>query len=136
MSERTSNGGIRIVGKLNKGIYPITGATIEYRSAGPSDAVPATADRTRLELAGSRSEKVAYRKGADEVAFTISPENVRNLDGKVLWYRWTIAYDRGGSQKIEETEIHRTGADEAGLPRAADNLGPDASVALPGAPYR
>ena len=133
LSERVSGGGIRIIGKLNTGIYPITGATIEYRSAAVSDPMPATPDedgRTLL-LSNPRATKVNYRKGAGEVAFTIDGDAARGLRDKVLWYRWIIAYDRGGSTRTESTNIHRTSLEEAGLPRSAGSPGPDASVALP-----
>ena len=138
MSERVSGGGIRIVGQLNPGIYPITGASIEYRSAGPSDAVPATSETggKGLVLTGAHSEKVEYRKGAKTVTFTIGADAARNLRDKVLWYRWTIGYDRNGSPASEVSEIHRTSLEEAGLPRDAWNPGPDSSVALPSARRR
>jgi hypothetical protein len=95
--------------------------------------VPATADDSgkRLELAGARSQKVNYRKGAREVVYTIDADAARGLRGKVLWYRWIITYDKGGSARTDATEVHRTSLEEAGLPRAADAPGPDASVALP-----
>ena len=65
MSER-AGGGIRLVGKLNEGIYPITKVTLEYRLAGVSDAVPAIAGESTggLQLTEPRSAKGSYRKGA------------------------------------------------------------------------
>lgn len=129
LSERTGGGGMRLVGRLEQGIYPIKRASIEYRSADVSDAVPAVpGERGELELAGARSEKVPYRSGASEVVFDIGPDAARGLRDKVLWYRWTIEYDRGGSLRADRTDIHRASLDEAGLPRAAGNPGPDASV--------
>lgn len=138
LSERTDRGGIRIVGRLNQGIYPITRASIQYRTAGASDPVPATtADNGRdLVLVGPRTEKVAYRKGATEVSFTVDPEAARALGDKVIWYRWIIDYDRGGSPRTEATAIHRTSVAEAGLPRATAEPGPDSSVVMPGARQR
>ncbi|HEY2774595.1 MAG TPA: hypothetical protein VGK20_11170 [Candidatus Binatia bacterium] len=129
MSERSDNGGLRIVGKVDPGIYPITKATIQYRLAGPSDPVPADAVSGRLELAKPRSETVPYRKGSNQVSFSIDGEAVRALVGKVIWYRWTLEYSRGGSSGSDITEIHRTSLEEAGLPRAPYTPGPDASVA-------
>lgn len=131
MSERTGGGGIRIIGKLETGVFAITRATIQYRTAGPSDAVPAAPAGSRLELTGARSEKVAYRKGAGEVVFAIDADAARNLRGKVLWYRWIIEYDRNGSPFTDVSDIHRTSIEEAGVPRAASTPGPDTSVALP-----
>lgn len=131
MSQR-AGAGLRLVGRLNQGIYPITRATVQYRIADVSDAVPATSEGGRgLELLSPRSTKVPYRKGADEVVFTVDGDAARALRGKVLWYRWIIAYDRGGSERTDVTAIHRTSLDEAGLPRAAGNPGPDMSVAEP-----
>lgn len=137
-SERSNDGGIRIIGKLEKGIYPITRATLQYKIATPSDSVPATvaAGGKSLELLGARSEKVAYRKGADQVVFEVNPEAARGLRGKVLWYRWVIEYDRGGSSRIDATDVHRTSLEEAGLPRAAGSPGPDSSVGLPSSVHR
>lgn len=133
MSQRTVGGGLRLVGKVDPGIYPITRATIEYRSAGVSDAVPAVVDPSskRFELTGSRSEPVKYARGSSEVVFVVSPQNARTLQGKSLWYRWTLTYDKGGSMRTDQTEIHRTSLEEAGVPRDVGALGPDASVALP-----
>jgi len=137
-SARSSDGGIRIIGKLEKGIYPITRATIQYKIATPSDSVPATvtAGGKSLELMGGRSEKVAYRKGADEVVFGVDPDAARGLRGKVLWYRWIIEYDRGGSVRLDATDLHRTSLEEAGLPRSAGSPGPDSSVGLPSSTRR
>ncbi len=131
MSERIGGGGLRLIGKLEKGIYPITRATLQYRSVGPSDPVPAGNGEDGLELTNARSEKVAYRKGADEVTFAIDADSARGLRGKVLWYRWIIEYDRNGSPRRDVTAIHRTSLEEAGLPRAAGTPGPDSSVGLP-----
>lgn len=131
LSERTDGGGVRLLGRLNLGIYPIKRAAIEYKTAGVSDAVPATTVDGELELTGARTEKVAYRSGAADVAFDVSPEAARNLRDKVIWYRWIIEYDRGGSLRADRTAIHRTSLEEAGLPRAAGNPGPDASVVPP-----
>jgi len=129
LSERTGGGGMRLVGRLEQGIYPIKRASIEYKSAGVSDPVPAApGERGELELTGARSEKVPYRGGASEVVFDIGPDAARGLRDKVLWYRWTIEYDRGGTLRADRTDIHRASLDEAGLPRAAGNPGPDASV--------
>jgi hypothetical protein len=138
LSKRTDHGGIRIIGRLNQGIYPVTRATIQYRTAGVSDPVPATtADNGRdMVLVSPRSEKVAYRKGSPEVSFTVDPEAARALGDKVIWYRWIIDYDQGGSARSQITAIHRTSVEEAGLPRAAGEPGPDSSVALPGARRR
>ena len=131
MSERTAGGGIRIVGRVDPGIYPITGATLEYRVAGPSEDAPTAPDQGGgLMLAGARTAKVQYEKGSHEVAYTIEPGGMRNLGDKVLWYRWLLGYERG-SQRVDATEVHRTSADEAGLPRAPGSPGPDASVATP-----
>lgn len=132
MSERVG-GGIRIVGKLNEGIYPITKVTLEYRLAGVSDAVPAIAGQSTggLQLTEPRTAKGTYRKGAKEVSYTIDADDARSLRDKVLWYRWYITYDRGGSERIDATSIHRTSMDEAGLPRSIGTPGPDASVAVP-----
>jgi len=133
MSERVRGGGIRIVGKLNIGIYPITRAVLEYRITDVSDPVPTTPDESgrRLVLSGARASKVDYRKGSGDVSFTLDADAARNLRGKVLWYRWLVTYQRGGSEGIEVTEIHRTSLEEAGLPRDAGSPGPDSSVALP-----
>jgi len=133
MSERVRGGGIRIVGKLNMGIYPITRAVLEYKIADVSDPVPATPDERgrALVLTGARSTKVDYRKGSGDVSYTIDGDAARNLRGKVLWYRWLVTYQRGGSEGLEATEIHRTSVEEAGLPRDPGSPGPDSSVALP-----
>lgn len=131
-SERTSGGGIRIIGQVDPGIYPITRAAIEYRIAGASEAPPTAPDATgRLALPGARSEQVKYQKGAKSVAYSIDADAVRNLRDKVIWYRWLVTYDRGGSPRIDATDVHRTSAEEAGLPRAVGAPGPDTSVALP-----
>jgi hypothetical protein len=128
LSQRSASGGIRLVGRLEPGIYPIRRAAIEYRTAAVSDAVPAVAgERGVLEL-GGRTEKVPYRAGMTEVTFDVGPDAARSLRDKVLWYRWIVEYDRGGSLRTDRTDIHRTSYDEAGLPRAAGNPGPDASV--------
>lgn len=131
-SERTAAGGIRIIGRLDPGIHPITRASIEYRLAGPSDAPPTSPDPSgRLALAGARSEQVRYEKGSKEVVYAIDPRAVRNLGDKVIWYRWIITYNRGGSAKADVTDVLRTSAEEAGLPRSVTTPGPDTSVALP-----
>ena len=133
LSERTENGGLRLVGKLDPGIYPVTRAMLEYRTAGPSDAPPTvTAPGGGLTLAAARSEKVAYRKGADEVVFNIEGDAARSLRGKVLWYRWIVEYGSGSTA----TDIHRTSLEEAGVPRSATTPGPDTSIALPSARRR
>ncbi len=129
-SERAA-GGIRLVGRLNVGIYPITRVTLEYRIADASDPVPAVNENGRLTLSGPRTDRGQYRKGAEEVSYAIDANAARALQGKVLWYRWVISYDRGGSVRTDATAIHRTSLDEAGLPRAPGNPGPDSSVALP-----
>jgi hypothetical protein len=130
MSERVGSG-IRIVGKLNEGIYPVTRVTLEYRLADASDAVPAIPGPGTggMQLTEPRTAKGTYRKGSKEVSYTI--DDARSLRDKVIWYRWNIAYDRGGTEKIDATSIHRTSIDEAGLPRSIGTPGPDASVALP-----
>lgn len=131
MSQR-AGAGLRLVGRLNQGIYPITRATVQYRIADVSDPVPAsTAEGDGLQLTNARSTKVNYRKGAEEVVYTVDGDAARALRGKVLWYRWIVTYDRGGSERTDVTAIHRTSLDEAGLPRAAGNPGPDMSVAEP-----
>ncbi|HXC52838.1 MAG TPA: hypothetical protein VN634_18275 [Candidatus Limnocylindrales bacterium] len=128
MSERTDSGGLRLIGKLDPGIYPITRATLEYRTAGPSDAPPTVpAPSGGLALASPRSEKVAYRKGADEIVFNVEGDAARSLRGKVLWYRWILEY--GSSSNA--TDVYRTSLEEAGVPRSATTPGPDSSVALP-----
>lgn len=132
LSERTSSGGVRIIGRLEKGIYPIQRVSIEYRTAGPSDAVPAaTGEDGRLDLLDARSEKVAYRKGADDVTFDVSADAARSLGEKVIWYRWIVDYDRNGSLRSDRTDIYRTSVDEAGHPRSAVSPGPDTSVVAP-----
>lgn len=131
MSQR-AGAGLRLVGRLNQGIYPITRATVQYRIADVSDPVPAsTAEGDGLQLVNARSTKVPYRKGADDVVFTIDGDAARALGDKVLWYRWIITYDRGGSERTDVTAIHRTSLPEAGLPRAAGRPGPDMSVVQP-----
>jgi hypothetical protein len=130
-SERVG-GGIRLIGVLDKGIYPITRVTLEYKTASPSETAPTvTSPGGKLALANARAEKVAYRKGADEVSFTISADAARSLANKVLWYRWIVEYDRNGSMYNDVTDVHRTSIDEAGLPRSPGTPGPDSSVALP-----
>lgn len=126
-----AGGGIRLVGKLNVGIYPITRVTLEYRVADASDSVPATTEGGRLVLSNPRTDRGQYRKGAEEVSYAIDANAARALEGKVLWYRWILTYDRNGSARTEATPIHRTSLDEAGLPRAPGNPGPDSSVAPP-----
>ncbi|MFN2376456.1 MAG: hypothetical protein ABR538_07955 [Candidatus Binatia bacterium] len=131
MSQR-AGAGLRLVGQLNQGIYPITRATVQYRIADVSDPVPASTEAgDGFQLTNARSTKVPYRKGADEVVFTVDGDAARALRDKVLWYRWIITYDRGGSERTDVTAIHRTSLAEAGLPRAAGRLGPDMSVAQP-----
>ena len=131
-SERTQGGGLRLIGKLDPGIHPVTRASIEYRTTGPADAPPTVAaPGGGLALAGARSEKVAYRKGSNEVTFDIGGDSARSLAGKVLWYRWVIEYGSGGSAYNTVTDVHRTSLEEAGAPRSASTPGPDASVALP-----
>lgn len=132
-SQRIRGGGIRLIGRLNRGIYPLTGATIQYRSAGVSDSVPATTDPKgqTLVLANPGSSKGAYRKDDDLVEYVIDGADVRRLGDKVIWYRWIIDYDRGGSRRSEATDIHRTSYEEAGLPRDPGSPGPDSSVGLP-----
>lgn len=129
-SER-AGGGIRLTGKLSAGIWPITRVTLEYRIADPSDPVPATGEDGVLVMSNARSTRVDYRKGSESVSYTIDANAARALQGKVLWYRWIVTYDRKGSVRTDVTEIHRTSLDEAGLPRAPGNPGPDSSVALP-----
>lgn len=129
LSERTSSGGIRILGRLENGIYPIERVSIEYRTAGPSDPVPAMrGDDGKLDLNDARTEKVPYRKGSDSVAFDVSADAARSLGEKVIWYRWIVDYDRGGSTRSDRTDIHRTSVAEAGHPRSATSPGPDTSV--------
>lgn len=130
LSQRTAGGGIRLVGRMEAGIYPVTRVAIEYRTAEVSAAVPAApGEDGPFELVDARREKVATRSGAKEVTFDIGPDAARGLGDKVVWYRWIVEYDRGGSLRTDRTAIHRTSAAEAGLPRAAANPGPDASVA-------
>ena len=129
LSERTENGGLRLIGKLEDGIYPVSRATLEYRTAGPSDAAPtAVASGGGMALANARSEKVAYRKGADAVVFDIEGDGARSLRGKVLWYRWVLEYDRGGSPYKNVTDVYRASLEEAGVPRSATTPGPDSSI--------
>jgi len=135
MSERVG-GGIRIVGRLEKGIYPITRATLQYKIGSPSEPVPASPASNVLELQGGHAENVSYRNGDDEVAFTIDGDAARALRGKVLWYRWIIEYGRGGGADSHRTDLHRTSLEEAGLPRSAGTPGPDSSVALPSSARR
>jgi hypothetical protein len=123
-SERTS-GGVRLVGKLHEGAYPITNVQLQYRLAGFSDAPPTiAAGSTGLQLAEPRTTAATYRKGSKEVSYTVDAGHLR---GKVLWYRWLVSYSGG----VDATDIHRTSLDEAGLPRAAGTPGPDTSIALP-----
>ena len=127
-SERIS-GGIRLVGKLEKGIYPINNIVLEYRTASLSEPAPTVVGQGgKLMLASPRSEKIAYRKGADEVSFSIGADAARSLAGKVLWYRWVVQY---GSGYADATDVHRTSLDEAGLPRSPGTPGPDSSIAPP-----
>ncbi len=131
-SERTG-GGIRIVGKVNEGIYPITNVTLQYTLAGFSDAPPAVPGGSAgLQLTEPRSVKGSYRKGSKEVSYTIDGDAARVLRDKVIWYRWIVAYE-GGS---DATDIHRTSLEEAGLPRAVGTPGPDTSIALPSSARR
>lgn len=125
-SERTG-GGIRLVGKLHEGIYPITNVTLQYRLAGFSDAPPAVPGQGGLQLTEPRTAKGVYRKGAKEVSYTIDGEAARSMRDKVLWYRWIVTYEGG----VDATDIHRTSLEEAGLPRATGTPGPDTSIALP-----
>jgi len=131
-SQRTDGGGLRIIGRLDPGIYPITRTAIEYTIAEASSAPPATPDETgkRYLLTGSRTESVSWRKGSNEVPYTISADAARRLSGKVVWYRWIVEYDRG-SLASTETDVHRTSLEEAGLPRSASTPGPDGSIAMP-----
>jgi hypothetical protein len=122
-SERTG-GGIRLVGKLHEGIYPITNVTLQYRLADFSDAPPAAPGSGGLQLTTPRTAPGTYRKGSKEVSYSIAAEHLR---GKVIWYRWLVSYSGG----VDATDIHRTSLDEAGLPRAAGTPGPDTSIALP-----
>lgn len=132
LSERTPSGGIRLIGRIEGGLYPIQRASIEYRTAGPSEQVPAdSGENGKLDLIGGRTEKVAYRKGAQEITFDISAETTRNLGDKVIWYRWVLDYDKNGSLRSDRTDIHRTSVDEAGHPRSTTSPGPDASVVAP-----
>ena len=125
-SERVG-GGIRIVGKLHEGIYPVTGVTLQYKLAGFSDAPPAAPGEGGLQLTDARSAKGTYKKGSKEVSYTIDADAARSLRDKVIWYRWIIASEGG----TDATDIHRTSLDEAGLPRATGTPGPDTSIALP-----
>ena len=122
-SERTG-GGVRLVGKLHEGIYPITNVTLQYRLADFSDAPPAAPGSGGLQLTTPRTAPGTYRKGSKEVSYSIAAEHLR---GKVIWYRWLVSYSGG----VDATDIHRTSLDEAGLPRAAGTPGPDTSIALP-----
>ena len=131
-SERTEGGGLRIVGRLDPGIYPITRTAIEYTIAEASAAPPVSLDETgkRYLLTGSRTESVSFRKGSNEVPYTISADSARRLAGKVVWYRWLVEYE-GGGMGSTETDVHRTSIEEAGLPRSASTPGPDGSIAMP-----
>jgi hypothetical protein len=130
MSQRTSDGGLRLIGKLDPGIHPVMRATLEWRTAAPEDAPPTIAGAGgRLVLATPRSEKVTYRKGANEVAYEVGGDGARSLRGKVLWYRWILEYTSGGSAYNTVTDVHRTSLEEAGQPRSAGTPGPDSSVA-------
>jgi hypothetical protein len=122
-SERTG-GGVRLVGKLHEGVYPITNVQLQYRLAAFSDAPPTVAGGTGLQLAEPRTTPGTYRKGSKEVSYTIAADNLR---GKVLWYRWLVSYAGG----VDATDIHRTSLDEAGVPRSAGTPGPDTSIAQP-----
>jgi hypothetical protein len=125
-SERVG-GGIRIVGKLNEGIYPITNVTLQYKLAGFSDAPPALPGQGGLQLTEPRTAKGSYRKGSKEVSYVIDADAARSLRDKVFWYRWVVTYQGG----VDVTAIHRTSLEEAGLPRSAGTPGPDSSIALP-----
>ncbi len=131
-SERADGGGLRIIGRLDPGIYPITRTAIEYTIAEASDAPPVSPDESgkRYLLTGSRTESVAWRKGSTEVPYTISADAARRLAGKVIWYRWLVEYE-GPGPGTTETDVHRTSVDEAGLPRSASTPGPDGSIAMP-----
>jgi hypothetical protein len=132
MSERAGNG-LRLVGRINQGIYPITGVSLQWRTTGFADSVPGIPGEAPggMVLAEPRSTKVNYRKGANEVSYDIGADAARGLRDKVIWYRWLVTYDHGGTPRIDATAIHRTSIEEAGLPRATGTPGPDTSVALP-----
>lgn len=129
LSQRTSGGGLRLVGRVETGTFPILGAQVEYRTADPSDPPPAATEGGEFELTGARTQKVDVRKGAEDVSFSIDPEAARRLGDKVIWYRWTIRYGRGGGERASRTAIHRTSLEEAGVPRDPSQPGPDSSVA-------
>jgi hypothetical protein len=132
-SQRSPDGGIRLVAFVEPGIYPITRAAIEYRTGEPGDLPPTMPDATGkdIQLAGARSDAAPYDKGSREIPYRIGPAAVRDLGNKVIWYRWSLEYDRNGKPSAVHSPIHRSSALEAGLPRAPDVLGPDASIALP-----
>jgi len=132
-SQRSSDGGIRLVALVEPGIYPITRAAIEYRTADPGELPPTMPDASGkgVQLAGARSDAAPYDKGSREIPYRIGPAAVRDLGNKVIWYRWSLEYDRNGKPSVVHSPIHRSSALEAGLPRASDVLGPDASIALP-----
>lgn len=124
-SERTADGGIRLIGRLETGKYPISGAEIEYRTAEASDPPPVTTSGREFELSGATKRKGEFSKSEPVVTFTIAPDAARRLGDKVVWYRWTVLYGSGSAR----TAVHRTSVAEAGLPRAANEPGPDSSVA-------
>lgn len=131
-SERTDGGGLRIVGRLDPGIYPITRTAIEYTIAEASEAPPVSPDESgkRYLLTGSRTEAVSWRKGSNDLPYTIPADSLRRLAGKVVWYRWLVEYEGPGTGSTE-TDVHRTSVEEAGLPRSASTPGPDGSIAMP-----
>jgi len=132
-SQRSPDGGIRLVAFVEPGIYPITRAAIEYRTGEPGDLPPTMPDATGkgIQLAGARSDTAPYDKGTREIPYRIKTTTVHDLKNKVIWYRWSLEYDRNGKSITVHSPIHRSSALEAGLPRAPDVLGPDASIALP-----
>lgn len=132
-SRRDADGGLTIIAAVQIGLYPVVASRVEYRVAAPSDPPPIAVDEegTELALQSPTTESVSPARESGEIAFRVSPAAVRGLGDKLLWYRWILTYDRNGSERTLASAIHRTSAAEAGLPRAADVAGPDASVALP-----
>ncbi|HYC00539.1 MAG TPA: hypothetical protein VEC57_15505 [Candidatus Limnocylindrales bacterium] len=130
-SHMTSNG-LRIAAKLDAGTYRFTDVSISIATADAGDPAPYTmSPEGKAMLAATSTEKGRFDPKEEEVEFTIGRGGLGKIGNKVVWYRWTIRFDRDGEIGTVQSPIYRTSRDEAGLPRAATAPGPDISVVPP-----
>ena len=121
--------GLRIAAKIDPGTYPLKDVAVSIATTDAGDPAPTTIDETgKPALAATSTEKGRFDSKDEEIEFTIGRGGLAKIKDRVVWYRWTVRYDRDGTLRMLQSPIFRTSRDEAGLPRAAEQPGPDVSI--------